>query len=132
MYGSEPKLEVLRTGGMISSDVLPDNGQLEPCSNNLPDNCFSHSENYPDTPSLPLSLEETDHNDFHHVDFDEDSRIPLIVEFSTAGLQRLARLYGKPPNNINVLSCKIIMKYFCVYGIALAMLWLPRESSLHS
>ena len=28
MYGSETKLEVTRTGGMIISEVLPDNGQL--------------------------------------------------------------------------------------------------------
>ena len=56
MYGSEPKLEVPRTGVMISSDVLPDNGQLEPCSENLPDNGFSHSETDPDTPSLPPGL----------------------------------------------------------------------------
>ena len=43
IYGSEPKLEVPRTGGVISSDVLPDNGQLKPCSDGLPDNFFSHS-----------------------------------------------------------------------------------------
>ena len=52
MYDYEPKLEVPRTGGMISSDVLPDNGQLEPCSDDLPDNGFLHSETDPDTPSL--------------------------------------------------------------------------------
>ena len=72
MYVSETKLEVSCTGGVISSDVLPDNGQLEPCSNGLPDNGFSHSETDPDTPSLPPGLEETDHNYFRHVDFDED------------------------------------------------------------
>ena len=33
--GSEPKLEVPRTGIMLSSDVLPDNGQQEPCSKKL-------------------------------------------------------------------------------------------------
>ena len=44
MYDYEPKLEVPRTGGMISSDVLPDNGQLEPRSDDLPDNGLLHSE----------------------------------------------------------------------------------------
>ena len=39
---------------MISSDILPDNGQLEPCSDDLPYNGFSHSETDPDTPYLPL------------------------------------------------------------------------------
>ena len=64
MYGSATKLEVPRTGGMISSNVLHDKGQLEPCSKDLPDNYLSHSETDPDTPSLPPGLEETDHNDF--------------------------------------------------------------------
>ena len=86
MYGSELKLEVPRTGGMISSDVLPDNGQLESCSDNLPDNGFLHSETDPDTPYLPIGLEETDHNYFCHVDFDEASIIPRIVDLATTGL----------------------------------------------
>ena len=72
MYGSEPKLEVSRTGGMISYGVLLDNGKLETCSDNLQENGFSHSETDPDTPSLPLGLEETYHNDVRLVDFDED------------------------------------------------------------
>ena len=71
---------------MVSSDVLPDNGQLEPCLDDLPDNGFSHSETGPDTPSLPPGLEETDHNDFCHVDFDEYSNIPTIVYLATIGL----------------------------------------------
>ena len=41
--GSEHKLEVTRTEGMISSDVLPDNVQLELCSDDLPDSGFLHS-----------------------------------------------------------------------------------------
>ena len=88
MYGSEPKLKVTRTGGMISSYALPDKVQLEPCSDNLPDNGLLHSETDPDTPSLPPVLEETDHNDFRHVDFDEDSSMPPIVDLATAGLRR--------------------------------------------
>ena len=72
MYGFEPNLEVPRTGVMISSDVVPANGQLEPCLEDLPDNGFLHSEADPETPSLTTGLEETDHNDFRHVDFDED------------------------------------------------------------
>ena len=72
MYGSEPKLEVTRNEGMLISNVLPYNGQLEPCYNDLPDNGFSHSETDPDTPSFPPGLEDTDHNDFCHVSFDED------------------------------------------------------------
>ena len=69
IYVSGPKLEVPRTGGMISSDVLPGSVQLEPCSDNLPDNGFSHLETYTDTPPLPPGLEETGHNYFHHVGF---------------------------------------------------------------
>ena len=132
MNGSETILEVPRTGGMISSDVLPDNSQLEPCSNDLPDNGFSHSETEPDTHYIPPGLEETYHNDFCHVDFDEDSSMPLIVDLATAGLQISARLSGKPPKKSTVLSCKCFMKCFCVYAINLALLWSPRESSLHS
>ena len=85
MYGSEPKLEVTRNGGMISSNVLPVNGQLETCSDDLPNNGFSYSETNLDTPSLPPGLEETDHNDFRHVDFDENSNMPPIIDLATAG-----------------------------------------------
>ena len=113
--GSEPKLEVPRTGGIISPSVLPDNGQLEPCSDELPENGFLHSETDPDTPFLPSVLEETDNNDFCHIDFDEDSRMTPIFDLATAGLQILARLSGKSPNKSNRLSCKTIMKFFCVY-----------------
>ena len=84
--GSEHKLEVTRTEGMISSDVLPDNGQLELCSDGLIDKGFSHSETDPDTPSLPTGLEETGHNYFRHDDFDEDSSMPPIIDLATAGL----------------------------------------------
>ena len=132
MDGYEPKLEVPRTVGMISSDVLPDNSQLEPCSDDLSDNGFLHSETDPDIPSLPPGLEEIDHNYFCHVYFDEDSSIPPIVDLSTSVLQRSSRLSGKPTNKINVFSCKTIMKIFCVYGISLALSWLPREIYLHS
>ena len=86
MYGYEPKLEVARTVGMISSDVLPDNSQLEPCSDDLSDNGFLHSETDPDIPSLTSVLEETDNNYFCHVDFDEYSSMPLIIDLATAGL----------------------------------------------
>ena len=71
---------------MIISNVLPDNGHLEPCSNDLPDKGFLHLETEPDTTSIPPGLEETNNNDFCHVDFDEDSSIPLIADLSTAGL----------------------------------------------
>ena len=91
-------MEVPRTWDMISSDVLPYNVQLEPFSENLLDNGFSNSETDSDTPSLLPVLEETDHNDFCHIDFDEDSSMPLIVDLAIAGLQRLDRLAGKPPN----------------------------------
>ena len=106
MHGSEPKLEVPCTGGMISSNVLPDNGQLEPCSDDLPDNGFSHSETDPDTSSLPPGLEDTDHNYLRHVDFYEDSSMPPIVDLATTGLQISARLYGKPPNKSTVFHEK--------------------------
>ena len=61
MHGSEPKLEVSRTGGMIISSILPDNSKLEPCSDDLSDNDSSHSEIDPDTTSLPPGLDDTDH-----------------------------------------------------------------------
>ena len=64
---------------MISSNVFPDNVQLEPCSENLPENSFLHSETDPDTSSLPPGLEETDHNYFRHVGFDEDSSMPQLL-----------------------------------------------------
>ena len=57
--------------------------------------------------------------------------MPSIIDLDTAGLQRSAHISGKPPNKSNILSCKTMMKFFCVYGIALASLWPPRESSLH-
>ena len=58
--------------------------------------------------------------------------MPLIVNLETAGLLRLDFISGKPPNKSTVLSCKTIMKCFCVYGIALSSLWQPRESSMQS
>ena len=117
---------------MLSSDVLPDNSQLEPFSDDLTYNGFSHSETDPDTPSLLPGLEDTDHNVFCRVVFDEYSSMPLIVDLATAGLRISARLAGDPPNKSTVLSYKTIMMCFCVYGIALALLWSPRESCLHS
>ena len=117
---------------MTDSDVLPDNCQLEPCSNYLPDNGFLSSETDADTPNLPPDLEETDHDAFCHVDCDEDSSMPPIVDLATSGLQILAHIYGKPPKKSTVLSCKTIMKCFCVYVISLALLWLTRKSYLHS
>ena len=98
----------------------------------LPDNGVLHSKTDTDTPSLPPGLEETDHNNFCHVDFDEYSSMPPIVDIATSGLQISARLAGKLPNKSPRLSCKTIMKCLCVYGIPLASLWLPREISLHS
>ena len=106
MNGYETKLVVPHTGGMIISDVLPDNVQLEPCSDNIPDNGFLHLETDPDTPSLPPGLEDTDHNDFRHLYFDEDSSMPPIVDLVTTGLRRSARLYGKPPNKSTVFHEK--------------------------
>ena len=91
---------------MISSNVFPDNVQLEPCSENLPENSFLHSETDPDTSSLLPGLEDTDHNDLRHVDFYEDSSMPLIVDLATTGLRRSARLYGKPPNKSTVFHEK--------------------------
>ena len=58
--------------------------------------------------------------------------MPPIAYLATAGLRILACLSGKPLNKSTVFSCKIIMKCFCVYGIAIALLWLPREMFLHS
>ena len=91
---------------MISSEVFPDNGQLEPCSEKLPDNGFSHSETNPDIPSIPPGLEESNHNYFCHVEFVEDSSMTSIVDLATEGLQRLAHLSGYPPNNITIFCAK--------------------------
>ena len=107
MDGTEPKLEVPRTGGIISTNVLPDNVQLGPCSNDLPDNGFLHSKTDPDTPSLPSVLEDTDHNDFCRIDFDEYSIMPLISDLVTAGLQMSACLSGKPPKKSTVFHEKL-------------------------
>ena len=98
MNGSETKLDVSRTGDMISSGVLHDNGQLEPCSDDLPDNGFLHSETDPDTPSVPLGLEETDNNDFCHVDSDKYSSMPPIFDLDTSDLLGSACLDETPPN----------------------------------
>ena len=108
---------------MFSSDVLPDNGQLEPCSDYLPHNGFLNSETDPDTTSLPPGLEETDHNDFCHVVFDEYSSMPPIVYLAIVGSKILASLAGKPANKSTFLSCKETMISFCVCGMALALLW---------
>ena len=106
IYGSEPKLEVPCTGGMIRSDVLSDNGQLEPCFYDLPENGFLHSETDPDTPYLPRGLEETYHNDFCHVDSDEYSSMPLSVDLATSVLLISACLYGKTPNKSTIFHAK--------------------------
>ena len=45
-----------------------------------------HSETDPDTPSLPPGLEETYHNGFRRVYFDEDSSTPPISHLTTADL----------------------------------------------
>ena len=124
MNDSHPNLEVPQTGGIISPNVIPDNGHLEPCSDNSPDN--------PPTPPLPPGLEETDCNNVRHIDFGENSNMPPIVDLATAGLQRLARLAGKLPNKKTGLSCATVMKCFCAFGIPLALLWSSGETTLHS
>ena len=43
MKGSHSNLEVPQTGGIISPDVVPDNGHLEPCSNDSLTRFFSHT-----------------------------------------------------------------------------------------
>ena len=111
---------------MISYDVLPDNGQMEPCSGNLPDNGFSYSETDPDTSSLPPGLEYNAHNNFCHIYYDEDSSMTPNFDLATTCLRRSDRISGKPPNKSTILSCKKVMKCLCVYGIALDSLWLPR------
>ena len=117
---------------MIISEVLTDKVQLEPCSDDLPDNGFLHWETDTDTSSLPPGLEYNAHNNFCHIYFDEDSSMTPIFDLATAGLQISDRLAGKPPNKSTGFSCKTIMKCFFVCGIPLASLWSPRKSSVHS
>ena len=66
------------------------------------------------------------------IDFGNESGMPPIVDLATAGLRRLPRIAAKQSGkNHSGSSCNTVMKCFCVFGIALASLWTPGESSLH-
>ena len=69
------------------------------------------------------NLEDTDNNYNCHIDFNEDSSMPSIIDLSTAGLIRSPRIAAKESDkNHSVLSCNTIMKCFCVFGVAMASL----------
>ena len=78
------------------------------------------------------NLEDTANNDNCHIDFNKDLSIHSIIYLATSGLRRSPRISEKESDkNHYVLSCNTIMKCFCVFGVAMASLWTPGESSLY-
>ena len=78
------------------------------------------------------NLEDTANNDNCHIDFNKYSSMPSIIDLATDGLRRLPLIDAKESDkNHSVLSCNIIMKCLCVFGLAMASLWTPGESSLY-
>ena len=58
--------------------------------------------------------------------------VPSITDLATTGLRRSPRIAAKESDkNHSVLLCNTIMKCFCVFGVAMASLWTPGESSLY-
>ena len=77
-------------------------------------------------------MEDTANNDNGHIDFNDDSSIPSIIDLATDGLRRSPRISAKKSEkNHYILSCNTIMKCFCVFGVTMASLWTPGESSLY-
>ena len=78
------------------------------------------------------NLEDTANNDNGHIDFNGNSSMPSIINLATTGLRRSPRIAAKESEkNNSSLSCNIIMKCFCVFGVAMTSLWTPGESSLY-
>ena len=67
------------------------------------------------------NLEDTANNDNGHIDFNDNSSMPSIIDLATAGLRRSPRIAAKESDkNHSVLSCNTIMKCFCVFGVTMA------------
>ena len=65
------------------------------------------------------NLEDTANNDNGHIDFDNNSSMPSIINMATTGLRRSPRIAAKESEkNNSSLSCNTIMKCFCVFGVA--------------
>ena len=78
------------------------------------------------------NLEDTANNDNGHIDFNENSSMPSIINLATTGLRRSPRISAKESEKIHSsLSCNTIMKCFCVFGVAMTSLWTPGERSLY-
>ena len=78
------------------------------------------------------NLEDTANNDNGHIDFNNNSSMPSIINLATTGLQRSPHIAAKESEkNHSSLSCNTIMKCFCVFGVAMTSLWTPGESSLY-
>ena len=78
------------------------------------------------------NLEDTDNNDYGHIDFNDNSSMPSIIDPETSGLRQSPRIAAKESETFHSsLSCNINMKCFCVFGVAITSMWTPGESSLH-
>ena len=77
-------------------------------------------------------MEDTANNDNGHIDFNENSSMPSIINLATTGLRRSPRIAAKESEkNHSSLSCNTIMKRFCAFGVAMTSLWNPGESYLY-
>ena len=74
-------------------------------------------------------MEDTANNDNGHINFNDNSSIPSIINLATTGLQRSPRIAEKESEKIHSsLSRNTIMKCFYVFGVAITSLWTPGES----
>ena len=72
------------------------------------------------------NLEDTANNNNGHIDFNDNSSMPLIMDLATAGLRRSPCIAAKESEKIHSsLSCNTIMKCFCVFGVTMTSLWNP-------
>ena len=78
------------------------------------------------------NLEGPANNNNGHIDFNDDSSMPSIIDLATSGLQLSPCIAAKESEKIHSsLSCNTIMKCFYVFGVIMASLWTPGESSLY-
>ena len=78
------------------------------------------------------NLEDTANNNNGRIDFNDNSSMPSIIDLVTSGLRQSPRIAAKELENIHsTLLCNTIMKCFYVFGVAMASLWTPGESSLY-
>ena len=78
------------------------------------------------------NLEDTANNDNGHIDFNDNSSMPSIINLATNGLRQLPRIAAKESEkNHSSLSSNTIMKCLCAFSVAMASLWTPGESYLY-